>query len=143
VLPEGQLNPHPERGLLPVFPGAYTLAKRSGRPIYMMAIHGSNALWNAQDDQTLLSTPITGRAVKVRAYPIGRKYRSAREFVETFTKVVGTFGMLGRDLPEPELTRWLEGSSPSTATKLAGTPTSSSSSSPASGSGSTGVESTG
>ena len=26
ILPEGQLNPHPERGLLPCFPGAYTLA---------------------------------------------------------------------------------------------------------------------
>jgi hypothetical protein len=105
--------------LLPVFPGAYTLAKRSGRPIYMMAIHGTNKLWDAQDDQGMLSSPITGRSVQVRAYPVGRRYRSAREFVETFTKVVGTFGMLGRDLPEPELTRWLEGSLPTSAATAA------------------------
>jgi 1-acyl-sn-glycerol-3-phosphate acyltransferase len=33
ILPEGQLNPHPERGLLPCFPGALPLARMSKRTI--------------------------------------------------------------------------------------------------------------
>jgi hypothetical protein len=107
VLPEGQLNPHPERGLLPVFSGAYTLAKLSKRPIQMMALYGTNHLWDALDGMCC-----TSRVVKVKAYPHGRKYQSAQEFVDAFTHVVGTFGKTGRDLPEPDLTRWLTGKVP-------------------------------
>ena len=37
ILPEGQLNPEPEKGLLPIFTGAFTLARLSKRPIRLMA----------------------------------------------------------------------------------------------------------
>jgi 1-acyl-sn-glycerol-3-phosphate acyltransferase len=40
ILPEGQLNPNPEAGLLPAFSGAFTLAKMARRPIRMMGVHG-------------------------------------------------------------------------------------------------------
>ena len=44
ILPEGQLNPSPEKGLLPCFSGAFTLAKMSKRPIQMMALDGTHRL---------------------------------------------------------------------------------------------------
>lgn len=104
VLPEGQLNPHPEQGLLPVFPGAYTLAKLSKRPIRMMALYGTHHLWH----------PLNGmscerRRVRVRAYPPGRKFDTSHDFLEAFAAVVGHFGAHGTDLPEPDLSAWLHG----------------------------------
>jgi hypothetical protein len=121
VLPEGQLNPHPEKGLLPVFSGAYTLAKLSKRPIKMMALYGTNHLWDALNGMCC-----TSRIVKVKAYPHGRKYMSAHEFVDAFTHVVGTFGRTGQDLPEPDLTRWLTGKDPVSAADPSGESTSTS-----------------
>ena len=41
LLPKGQLNPHSEQGLLPLFSGAYTLAKLSKHKIHFMPLHGS------------------------------------------------------------------------------------------------------
>jgi hypothetical protein len=102
ILPEGQLNPNPEAGLLPIFSGAYTLARMSKRPIHMMAMHGVSKLWH----------PINGmecsaRDIKIRCYPHGRTYKSADEFVDVFTKVVGHFGQTGEDIDD--LQAWLDG----------------------------------
>jgi hypothetical protein len=104
VLPEGQLNPTPEKGLLPVYSGAFSLAKMSRRPVHMMALYGTHHLWHATKGITC-----DERLVKVRAYPIGRKYETAHDFVDTFRAVVGTFGARGEDLPEEELNAWLTG----------------------------------
>eukprot|EP00980_Cylindrotheca_fusiformis_P006775 scaffold1416_cov90-Cylindrotheca_fusiformis.AAC.1 len=119
ILPEGQLNPHPEQGLLPCFSGAYTLAKMSKRPIQMMALHGTHQLWHAQDD---IGMTITGRNVQVRCYPTTttttstkgenkqkRMYQSGEEFLATFNAVVGEFGTKGKDLDDKELKAWLDG----------------------------------
>ena len=107
ILPEGQLNPSPEKGLLPCFSGAFTLAKMSKRPIQMMALHGTHRLWHARED---IGMTVTGRDVKVRCYPGGRKYKSGDEFLATFNAIVGEFGTEGKDLEEDELKQWLDGS---------------------------------
>lgn len=100
ILPEGQLNPSPESGLLPVFSGAYTLARMSKRPIKMVALNGTNKIWHATDG--LIAK---GRSVKVRAYPSGKKFENADDFTETFTEVVGHFGAKGHDTKNLE--KWL------------------------------------
>jgi len=104
ILPEGQLNPTPERGLLPVFGGAYTLARMSRRQIRMMALHGVHNLWHP--DETIGMTP-TARDVEVRAYPVGKPFDSSEEFVTVFAKIVGHFGATGNDLADLDL--WLDG----------------------------------
>lgn len=104
ILPEGQLNPSPEAGLMPVFSGAFTLARLSKRPINLMALNGIHRLWHPTQGMA-----VTGRHAKVRAYGQGRSYESSDEFKATFEKVVGEFGMKGIDLNESELTAWLSG----------------------------------
>jgi 1-acyl-sn-glycerol-3-phosphate acyltransferase len=89
ILPEGQLNPHPEEGLFPCFPGGFTLARMSKRPIQMMALHGTHKLWHARED---IGMTVTGRDVSVRVYPGGgRRYQSGQEFLATFEAMVGEF----------------------------------------------------
>jgi len=108
ILPEGQLNPHPEEKLLPCFPGAFTLAKMSKRPVRFMALHGTHRLWHARDD---IGMTVTGRDVALRVYPgEGRKLKSAEEFLATFEAVVGKFATTGEDLNDDELNAWLDGS---------------------------------
>jgi 1-acyl-sn-glycerol-3-phosphate acyltransferase len=106
ILPEGQLNPSPEDGLLPCFPGAFTLARMSKRPIHMMALHGTHRLWHARPD---IGMTVTGREVRIRVYPHGRLYQSGDEFLATFDAVVGQFATKGYDLNEAELQAWLDG----------------------------------
>lgn len=105
ILPEGQLNPTPQDGLLPVFSGAYTLAKMSRRPIHFMAHYNIFQLWHPTQGMNP-----TGRNVKVRMYPEARYFESSDEFVATFEKVVGEYGTHGRDLPDAELQAWMDGS---------------------------------
>jgi hypothetical protein len=107
VLPEGQLNPWPESGLLEVFPGAHKLSLMSQRPIRMVALHGLHTLWHA--DESILETNITLKDVNVRGYDYsnGRMFETGEEFVETFRTVVGHFGAHGVDVPE--LDEWLDG----------------------------------
>jgi 1-acyl-sn-glycerol-3-phosphate acyltransferase len=100
ILPEGQLNPHPENGLSPIFSGAFTLAKRSKRPIRMMALHGTNHLWHPHEERGM---KCAGRTVSIRMYPEPLQFDDATHFSETFTKVVGHFGAKGEDMPEDEL----------------------------------------
>eukprot|EP00978_Attheya_sp_CCMP212_P012874 scaffold32150_cov64-Attheya_sp.AAC.4 len=107
ILPEGQLNPTPEKGLRPVFSGAYTFSKMSRRPIKMMAIYGTHHLWHADES---IGMTVTGRDILVRVYPGARRFSGPAEFVETFTHVVGHFGATGEDLPSQELNEWLDGS---------------------------------
>jgi len=106
ILPEGQLNPAPEEGLLPCFSGAFTLARMSKRPIQMMALHGTHRLWHARED---IGMTVTGREIRIRVYPNGRNYKSGDEFLETFNVVVGNFATKGFDLDEEELRDWLTG----------------------------------
>lgn len=106
ILPEGQLNPHPEEGLLPCFSGAFTLARMSRRPIQMMALHGTHRLWHARED---IGMTVTGRDIALRVYPHGRKYKSSEEFLATFKAVVGQFATKGKDLPDAEISEWLDG----------------------------------
>jgi 1-acyl-sn-glycerol-3-phosphate acyltransferase len=107
ILPEGQLNPEPEKGLLPCFPGAFTLARMSRRPIHMMALHGTHRLWHAKEE---IGMTVTGRDVELKVYPGGRKFASSEEFLETFNAVVGQFASKGTDFEEAELQAWLDGS---------------------------------
>jgi 1-acyl-sn-glycerol-3-phosphate acyltransferase len=108
ILPEGQLNPTPEKGLLPLFSGAYTLARMSRRPIQMMALHGINQLWHPNDGFEVGDMNVIGRDVKIRVYPGARKYESNEEFVATFTAVAGHFGKYGFD--DDDMAEWLDGS---------------------------------
>ncbi len=102
ILPEGQLNPSPENGLQPIYSGAFTMARMSKRPIRMLGLHGLHKLWHGVDGMT-----VTGREVKVRAYPAGRKFDNADDFVESFQNIVGYFGAKGDD--HPELQKWMDG----------------------------------
>lgn len=109
LLPEGQLNPTPELGLLPVFGGAYTLAKLAKRPIHLMALYGTHLLWHPTRGMD-----VQDRTVKIRSYysdgDPGHYYESADEFRNTFETVVGHFGTTGEDLAPPEkLKSWLSG----------------------------------
>lgn len=106
ILPEGQLNPNPEESLMPCFPGAFTLARMSKRPIQMMALHGTHRLWHARED---IGMTVTAREVRIRVYPNGRKYQSGDEFLATFNAVVGHFAVKGFDLYPEELNSWLNG----------------------------------
>eukprot|EP00586_Coscinodiscus_wailesii_P010388 CAMPEP_0172502654 /NCGR_PEP_ID=MMETSP1066-20121228/161695_1 /TAXON_ID=671091 /ORGANISM="Coscinodiscus wailesii, Strain CCMP2513" /LENGTH=396 /DNA_ID=CAMNT_0013277983 /DNA_START=50 /DNA_END=1240 /DNA_ORIENTATION=+ len=100
ILPEGQLNPHPENGLLPVFSGAYTLARMSRRPIRMMAINGAHNLWHPDEN---VGMTVTGRDVNMRMYPTGLRLKDKDDFIQVFTDVVGYFGRFGKDLPNEKL----------------------------------------
>jgi len=82
LLPEGQINPTPEKGLLPVFSGAYTLSRMSKRPIRMMALSGTHKLWYGSDP--LGKSPIRGREVKLRVYPQKFWFKNGQDFIDTF-----------------------------------------------------------
>jgi len=101
IFPEGQPNPTPEKGLLPLYSGAYTLAKMSKRPIRILAMSGLTQIWNPAVE--LFENVVKGKNTYFRCYPQGRAFESSDDFVETFTAVVGYFGTNGKDLPEDEL----------------------------------------
>lgn len=61
-------------------------------PIQMMALHGTHRLWHARED---IGMTVTGREVRIRVYPNGRKYNSGDEFLATFNAVVGQFADTG------------------------------------------------
>jgi hypothetical protein len=107
ILPEGQPNPTPEKGLQPVFSGAFTLAKMSRRPIQIIALYGLNRLWHPDDN---IGMKCSARDMAVRVYPSARLYKDSEEFTSTFEAVAGHFGAYGKDLPERELDMWLDGS---------------------------------
>ncbi|KAL9190751.1 hypothetical protein ACHAXT_000457 [Thalassiosira profunda] len=107
ILPEGQPNPTPEKGLQPVFSGAFTLARMSRRPIQILALYGIHNLWHPDDT---IGMHCIARDTAVRVYPGGRNYKDAEEFTTTFETVAGHFGAHGEDLPESELKMWLNGS---------------------------------
>lgn len=103
ILPEGQLNPTPEAGLQPVFGSPYAIAKSSKRPIQMIGLYGCHHIWHADEGMK-----VVGRDVKVKVFPPNKKeFRSAQEFVEAFTAVVGTYGSSGQELSSDDLDRWL------------------------------------
>ena len=104
ILPEGQLNPHPARGLLPVFTGAHKLSRVSHRPVNLFALYGGHAAWPV--DRAL--PRVTTRHLSVRGYGAARQYGSDEEFVATFQHVVGQFGATGTDTTD--LDQWLDGS---------------------------------
>mmetsp|Transcript_3822 Transcript_3822/g.9763 ORF Transcript_3822/g.9763 Transcript_3822/m.9763 type:complete len:392 (+) Transcript_3822:259-1434(+) len=107
ILPEGQPNPTPEKGLQPIFSGAFTLARMSRRPIQMMSLYGLHRLWHPDDS---IGMCCVARDMVVRVYPGGRIYKNAEEFTSTFEAVAGYFGAHGRDMPAEELKMWLDGS---------------------------------
>ncbi|KAL7563346.1 hypothetical protein ACA910_014189 [Epithemia clementina (nom. ined.)] len=102
ILPEGQLNPTPEKGLLPVFSGAFTLARMSRRPIQMMAMNGAPDLWHPMHGMHCI-----GRHVKLRAYPYTFRFANSTDFVDTFKTIVGHFALYGQDLSEEDLNNLL------------------------------------
>ncbi|KAL3780824.1 hypothetical protein HJC23_011073 [Cyclotella cryptica] len=104
ILPEGQLNPNPEAGLQPVFPGAYVLAKSSNRPIQMVALHGCHNLWHADES---IGMSVTGNNVAIKAYPPLKNCDNYEDFLGAFSAIVGTFGSTGHDLPEEDINEWL------------------------------------
>lgn len=89
ILPEGQLNPHPEQGVLPIFTGAFTLAKFSKRKIGMISLYNVDKLWGA-----IRGMKVLDRHVKVCAYKT-KSYDSADAFTQDFTNQVGRFGQFG------------------------------------------------
>lgn len=104
ILPEGQLNPNTEKGVLDAFPGAYNLAKMSRRPVRFMALYGVDKLWHPTKGMIC-----THRNIKARCYSGESFFKSPGQFVQAFTNVVGHFGKCGDDLPEGELQSWLTG----------------------------------
>ena len=106
LLPEGQLNPTPHLGLLPIFNGAPFLAKLAKRPIQFMAMHGAHHLWHADPD---INMHILGRHVTAQTYWPSRQFESPHEFSQAFGAVVGEFGKSGNDVPQAELDKYLLG----------------------------------
>jgi 1-acyl-sn-glycerol-3-phosphate acyltransferase len=104
ILPEGQLNPHPEKGLMPLFSGAFTLARMSRRPIQMIALHGVHKLWHPVDGMCARD-----RRVKARVYPTSFWFHNGEDFCATFEAVVGEFATKGHDLPREELEAYMHG----------------------------------
>ncbi|KAL7536373.1 hypothetical protein ACHAXR_010632 [Thalassiosira sp. AJA248-18] len=107
ILPEGQPNPTPEKGLQPIFSGAFTLARMSRRPIKMMSLYGLHRMWHPDDN---IGMECAARDMAVRVYPGGRVFKEAEEFTSTFEAVAGHWGAHGKDLPDEELKMWLDGS---------------------------------
>jgi 1-acyl-sn-glycerol-3-phosphate acyltransferase len=105
VLPEGQLNPKPLDGVQPVFPGAWALAKMSKRPIQMVALHGCHNMWHADDD---IGMTVVDKDVTIKAYPPLKNCETYEDFLQAFTTIVGNFGATGRDIPDQELSKWLD-----------------------------------
>lgn len=110
IFAEGQLNPWPEKGVLPVFTGAQKLSLMSGRPMHLVALSGCQNLWRApvHNENLMQGMHVTGRHVKVRGYSCDRQFSSDDEFVQTFSTVVGHFGATGHDVRD--LAAWLDGS---------------------------------
>lgn len=106
ILPEGQPNPTPEKGLQPIFSGAFTLARMSRRPIQIMSLYGLHRMWHPDDK---IGMSCTARDMAARVYPGGRVYKDNEEFTSTFAAVAGHFGAHGSDMPEEELRMWLDG----------------------------------
>lgn len=104
LLPEGQLNPTTEDGVLPPFAGAFNLAKMSRRPIRYMALYGIDKLWHPTRGMIC-----TGRNVVIRCYSGESFFKSPGQFVAAFTNIVGYFGQKGEDLPDDELKLWMAG----------------------------------
>lgn len=101
ILPEGQCNPTPEKGLLEVFTGAFSMARKT-TPIQMIAMHGAHNVWH----------PIKGvlgetDKVSVMVYHPARVYKDPRDFSMTFSTVVGRFGATGENVEDLE--EWLSG----------------------------------
>ena len=116
ILPEGQLNPTPEKGLMPVFSGAFTLAKISRRPVQMMALNGVHDLWHPVHGMHCI-----GRHIKIRVYPTIWRFANGANFMNTFQNVIEQFAMHGTDLPEEEMAKYIShnvmGSTPPPAPK--------------------------
>jgi len=112
ILPEGQLNPDPQLGLLDtIYPGAYTLARSSKRPIRFLALHGVSNLWHADPN---IGQKVLDHRVRMRVYDAPQQsqcqYRSADQFVQAFRAVVGTFATTGADLKDDAvLQQYLDG----------------------------------
>mmetsp|Transcript_9182 Transcript_9182/g.17477 ORF Transcript_9182/g.17477 Transcript_9182/m.17477 type:complete len:410 (-) Transcript_9182:111-1340(-) len=104
ILPEGQLNPNPEQGVLPVFTGAHKLSRLSRRPVNLFALYACHEAWPAEQTLPCVQT----RDLYVRGYDGARQFASDEEFIETFRQVVGQFGATGSDTNE--LDQWLDGS---------------------------------
>mmetsp|Transcript_35475 Transcript_35475/g.75753 ORF Transcript_35475/g.75753 Transcript_35475/m.75753 type:complete len:390 (+) Transcript_35475:200-1369(+) len=107
ILPEGQPNPTPEEGLQPIYSGAFTLARMSRRPIKLMCLYGLHKMWHPDEN---IGMKCDAREMAVRVYPGMRVFKDAEEFTSTFEAVVGHFGAHGYDLPDEELSMWLDGS---------------------------------
>ena len=125
ILPEGQLNPWPEQGLLEIFPGAYKLSLISHRPIRFVGLHGFHNLWHPNED---IGMKVTSRSGIVRVYDKfiqnspqnkhvsaagtnisskSRMFESSEEFIHTFRTTVGHFGAHGVD--HPDIDEWMDG----------------------------------
>lgn len=114
MFPEGQLNPTPENGLLPVFTGVQSLSKSSRRPIAFVALHGCHSFWRANDESLMAGMHVTDRAIHVHSYTGDRMMQSDEEFIQTFDAIVGCFGATGKDAVN--LQAWLDGSAYKNAT---------------------------
>jgi len=106
LLPEGQLNPWPERGLLPIFRGAFALAHASQRPIRLVGIHGTHHLWHATQGMVA-----DDNRVQIQVYPKSSgPFATADDFERAFVKIVGHFGATGKDISSEEMKKLLSGS---------------------------------
>ncbi|GAX12024.1 hypothetical protein FisN_8Lh122 [Fistulifera solaris] len=101
ILPEGQCNPTPENGLLEVFTGAFSMARKT-TPIQMIAMHGAHKVWHPIDG-------VVGETdkVSVMVYHPARVYKDPRDFTMTFSTVVGKYGASGKNVAD--LDDWLSG----------------------------------
>jgi 1-acyl-sn-glycerol-3-phosphate acyltransferase len=107
MFPEGQLNPKPENGLLPVFTGVQSLSRSSQRPLAFVALHGGHRFWRANDESLMAGIHVVDRSIQVQSYTGDRVLESDDEFIQTFDAIVGHFGATGR--PPPDLEAWLDG----------------------------------
>ncbi|GMI47322.1 hypothetical protein TrCOL_g3058 [Triparma columacea] len=85
VLPEGQLNPRFQEGLLECYQGAWKMAKLTRGEVEIIGIKGTGRIWHA--DKGVVGE---GRIVEVRRW--GKGIQDPEEGAEEFKRIVGEYG---------------------------------------------------
>lgn len=77
ILPEGQLNPTPERGLLPIYTGAETLKRILKAEYVFMGLKGTGEIWHPVE-----GIVGRGRKVEVKVFGEGGEFEEGMKRLE-------------------------------------------------------------
>ncbi|GMH67875.1 hypothetical protein TrLO_g3029 [Triparma laevis f. longispina] len=80
ILPEGQLNPTPERGLLPIYTGAETLKRILKAEYVFMGLKGTGEIWHPVE-----GIVGRGRKVEVKVFGEGGEFEEGMNKLEEWS----------------------------------------------------------